>query len=78
MANYQIALGCYGSLRRDSMNRKLAIAVRNWPLAEFSFSLVSIGDLPLYNQDDDETLPSLSRSSDAIKASQGVIFARRI
>ena len=52
MSQYQIAV-VVGSLRRDSFNRKLATAVVKLAPPEFSFRQVQIGDLPLYNQDDD-------------------------
>jgi chromate reductase len=42
-----------GSLRRDSLNRRLAQALTELAPDDFSFSQVDIGDLPLYNQDDD-------------------------
>ena len=42
-----------GSLRRDSLNRKLASALTRLAPPEFAFHFVEIGDLPLYNQDDD-------------------------
>ncbi len=53
MRTYQIAV-IVGSLRKDSFNRKLAAAIVRLAPPEFSFAEVSIGDLPLYNQDDDE------------------------
>lgn len=42
-----------GSLRRDSFNRRLASAIAELAPPGFSFRQVQIGDLPLYNQDDD-------------------------
>ena len=52
MPQYQIAV-VVGSLRKDSLNRKLASAMAATAPPEFSFTQVEIGDLPLYNQDDD-------------------------
>ena len=52
MSEYPIAV-VVGSLRRDSFNRKLASAVTKLAPPEFSFTQVQIGDLPLYNQDDE-------------------------
>jgi len=64
-----------GSLRRDSFNRQLANAVMKLGPPEFSFQEVQIGDLPLYNQDDDaQQAPSVIRLKSEIAASQGVIF----
>lgn len=74
MSQYQIAV-LVGSLRRDSVNRKLAQAV--FPLAPdgFQFNELKIDDLPLYNQDDDgHPADSVRRIKSQIKASHGVIF----
>jgi chromate reductase len=64
-----------GSLRRDSLNRQLAHAMIRLAPADFSFSEVEIGDLPLYNQDDDaqQAVPVL-RMKSQIKAAQGLLF----
>ena len=71
---YQIAV-IVGSLRRDSLNRKLAAAVAKLALPEFSFKQVQIDDLPLYNQDDDAN-PSESarRLKNEIKSADGLLF----
>jgi chromate reductase len=53
MSRYQIAV-IVGSLRNGSFNRHLADALVKLAPPEFSFSRVEIGDLPLYNQDDDD------------------------
>jgi NADPH-dependent FMN reductase len=53
MNNYKIAL-VIGSLRKESFNRKLANALVKLAPTEFSFNELQIGNLPLYNQDDDE------------------------
>lgn len=52
MNSYQIAL-VIGSLRKDSFNRSLANALVKLAPPEFSFNDLEIGDLPLYNQEDD-------------------------
>ena len=46
-----------GSLRRDSLNGKLAGAIAKLAPAEFTFKRSRISDLPLYNQDDDAIQP---------------------
>ena len=56
MRTIQIAV-IVGSLRRESFNRKLATAITALAPADFRFKPLEIGDLPLYNQDDD-TQPS--------------------
>ena len=74
MSHYQIAV-VVGSLRQDSFNRKLANALVALAPAEFSLKQLQIGDLPLYNQDDDANqADSVKRLKDEISASQGVIF----
>ena len=52
MSQYRIAV-VVGSLRRDSINRKLAEALVKMAPSDFSFEFLKIDDLPLYNQDDD-------------------------
>ena len=42
-----------GSLRRDSFNRRLAQALMRLAPKSLEFHEIAIGDLPLYNQDDD-------------------------
>ena len=74
MAEYSIAV-IAGSLRRDSFNRKLAGALGKLAPSEFSFEQVQIGDLPLYNQDDDaQPAESVKRFKAAIAAAQGLLF----
>ena len=74
MSKYQIAV-IVGSLRRDSFNRKLANAMAKLAPSEFSFKQVQIGDLPLYNQDDDANqAESVKRLKSDIKAAQGLLF----
>src|SRR5215213_8429468 len=74
MAQYQIAV-VVGSLRKDSFNRKLANALVKLAPPEFSFKQVEIGDLPLYNQDDDaHPAESVKRLKGEIAAAQGLLF----
>lgn len=74
MSQYQIAV-IVGSLRKDSFNRKLANALPKLAPAEFSFKQLEIGDLPLYNQDDDANPPaSAKRLKAEIAAANGVLF----
>lgn len=74
MAHYNIAV-LVGSLRRESFNRKLAHAIVKLAPPEFSFKQFEIGDLPLYNQDDDAN-PSepVKRLKTEIGASKGLLF----
>lgn len=74
MTQYQIAV-VVGSLRRDSFNRKLAGAIVRLAPPEFSFKQLEIGDLPLYNQDDDANQAgSVKRLKADIAAAQGLLF----
>src|SRR6185295_8088555 len=74
MEHYQIAV-VVGSLRKDSFNRKLANAIVKLAPPEFTFTQLQIGDLPLYNQDDDvNQAESVKRLKGEIKAAQGVMF----
>ncbi len=65
-----------GSLRRDSLNRRLGEAlVRLDGADEHSFRFLEIGDLPLYNQDDDADQPeSARRLKEQVRGADAVIF----
>lgn len=64
-----------GSLRKDSLNGQLAAALAKLAPANFAFKVVEIGDLPLYDQDDDGTpAPAVARLRAEIKAADAVIF----
>ncbi len=74
MNQYRIAV-VVGSLRKDSFNRKLAGAIVRLAPSEFSFKQVQIGDLPLYNQDDDTNqAESVKRLKAEITDSHGLLF----
>ena len=74
MPPYQIAV-IVGSLRRDSINRQLANGLIRLAPAEFSFTQLEIGDLPLYNQDNDETpAAAVTRLKGEIAAASGLLF----
>lgn len=64
-----------GSLRRESFNRRLALAIGRMAPLGVEFKLLELGDLPLYNQDEDAN-PSASavRLKSEIQASNGVLF----
>lgn len=64
-----------GSLRHDSSNRKLAVALAKLAPADVIFEFVEIGGLPLYNQDDDANPgPVVLQFKSQIKAADGVLF----
>ena len=74
MAHYRIAV-VVGSIRKDSFNKKLALALEKLFPADFSFTHLRIDDLPPYNQDDDGN-PSaqVTRLKGEITAAQGLLF----
>ncbi len=73
-SNKKIAV-VVGSLRKESFNKKLAQALAKLAPAGFEFEFLEIGDLPLYNQDDDgNPAAQVKRLKDAIRAAQGVLF----
>lgn len=65
-----------GSLRRESYNRRLAEAMTRLPAAKgHEFAFLEIGDLPLYNQDDDADPPAPAlRLKREVRAADGVMF----
>jgi chromate reductase, NAD(P)H dehydrogenase (quinone) len=66
-----------GSLRRESFSKKLAAAVLKMAPEDFTFKIIAIDELPLYNQDfdDDGTAPASYHSfRDEVKSIDGVIF----
>lgn len=74
MNKYQIAV-IVGSLRRESLNRKLADAIVKLAPSEFKFKQLSIAALPLYNQDDDDNpAASVTQLKQELVASHGFIF----
>lgn len=74
MASRKIAI-IIGSLRRESFNGKLARALTKLAPSDFTFTIVEVGDLPLYNQDDDDNqAPAVKRLKSEIAAADGLVF----
>jgi chromate reductase len=74
MHEYKIAV-IVGSLRKDSYNLKLANAVAKLAPPEFDFTQVHIGDLPLFNQDNEgNPSDSVNRFRTEVKSAQGLLF----
>ena len=74
MNQYTIAV-VVGSLRKDSFNRQLATALERLAPENFLLQSLEIGNLPLYNQDDDaHQADVVLRFKAAISAAQGVLF----
>lgn len=64
-----------GSLRRESINRKLANALMRLAPSDFTFTELKIDDLPLFNQDLEKTPAApVKRLKDDIAASHGLMF----
>ncbi len=74
MSQVKIAV-IVGSIRRDSLNRKLATAITRLAPGDFAFDVVEIGDLPNYNQDDDKNpAAAVTRIKSQIAGAQGLLF----
>lgn len=74
MSQYTIAL-FVGSFRKESWNRKLAVALTRLAPEGFAFDPVCVDDLPLYNQDDDANqAPPVQRIKAQIRAADGLLF----
>ncbi|HEY8007829.1 MAG TPA: NAD(P)H-dependent oxidoreductase [Methylocella sp.] len=64
-----------GSLRKESINRKLALALAGLAPPSLKLTIVEIGQLPLYNQDLDENPPQTYTDFRArVKAAGAVLF----
>jgi len=75
MTSYRIAV-IVGSLRRESLNRQLVNAVIRLMPSNFSATQVPIGDLPPYNQDDDDKPgEAVQRLKQSISLAHGLLFA---
>ena len=71
---YKIAI-IVGSLRKDSLNRKVAQSICALRNDNLDCSMIEIGDLPLYNQDSDANPPEqYVRFRNEVAASDGVLF----
>ena len=74
MANFRIAV-IVGSLRRESINRRLADALAGLAPGGFAFEQLRIDDLPPYDQDDDANQSApVKRLKGAIANAQGLVF----
>jgi chromate reductase len=64
-----------GSLRADSYNRKLANALIKLAPPDFNFRELRIGDLPLYDQDEDRNqAPEVQRLKSELRTVDAVMF----
>jgi chromate reductase len=64
-----------GSLRKDSINRKVANALRELAPSNLKLEIVEIGQLSIYNQDDDPNPPApWTAFRERVKAADAVLF----
>ena len=71
---YKIAI-IVGSLRKESLNRKVARSICAIRYDNLDCSMVEIGDLPLYNQDNDANPPEqYVRFRKQVAEADGVLF----
>ena len=64
-----------GSLRRDSINRKVAQYIQSIAPSSWQITEVQIGDLPVYNQDfDEQSIAQYDRIRAQIAAADAVLF----
>jgi len=71
---YNVAV-LVGSLRKDSINRKVANALIELAPPSLKLGFVEIGGLPLYNQDDDASPPApWVQFRNQVKAADAVLF----
>jgi chromate reductase len=74
MSSLRIAV-VVGSLRKDSFNRQLALALAAMGPRDFSFEHVRIDDLPPYNQDlEQNPAEPVRRLKSEIASAQGLLF----
>jgi chromate reductase, NAD(P)H dehydrogenase (quinone) len=75
MPTYNVAV-VVGSLRKDSFNRKAALALANLAPANLNLQIVEIRDLPLYDEDVEAAgaPPAWSRFREQIGTSDAVLF----
>jgi len=72
--NYNVAV-FVGSLRRDSLNRKMAKALIALAPESLKLEIVEIGHLPFYNQDFEENPPKEWREfRQKVKSADAVLF----
>ena len=74
MTRHKIAI-IVGSLRKDSINRRVGRSICSFSSDKLDCNIIEIGDLPLYNQDSDAASPAeYVRFREAIAAVDGVLF----
>ena len=75
MSNVYTIAVVVGSLRKESINRKVALALADLAPAHLKLNIVEIGDLPLYNEDIDVSPPAAySTFRDQVASSDALLF----
>jgi len=71
---YQIA-AIVGSLRKESFNKKLMRALDKLDHPELQFNILTLDDIPLFNQDNESQLPApVAHFKNDISKADGVLF----
>jgi chromate reductase len=64
-----------GSNRKESINRRLALALGRLGAGTFEAKLIQIDDLPMYNQDHEQPVPApVARFKSEVEASDALLF----
>lgn len=72
---YRIAI-IVGSLRRQSITRKVLVAALKLAPKNLSFEFIQIGGLPLFNQDyEASNVPAVTTFKEQVSAADAVLFA---
>ncbi|NUU36436.1 NADPH-dependent FMN reductase [Pseudomonas sp. C2B4] len=76
MSNVYTVAVVVGSLRKASINRKVALALAELAPANLKLNIVEIGDLPLYNEEIDGDSPPAAYSTfrQQVSSSDAVLF----
>lgn len=75
MAEVPVVAVLVGSLRRESLNRRMALALRTMAQDEMDLRPIEIGALPLYNQDHDAQPPEAwTRFRGEVAACDALLF----
>ncbi|MEK1912743.1 NAD(P)H-dependent FMN reductase [Pseudomonas sp. NFPP07] len=75
MSNVYTIAVLVGSLRKASINRKVALALAELAPTNLRLKIVEIGDLPLYNEDIDVDPPAAYRTfREQVRAADAVLF----
>ena len=74
MAKLKLGL-VVGSNRKESINKKLALALAKLGEANFEAKLIQIDDLPMYNQDYEQPVPApVARFKAEVEGSDALLF----